>query len=172
MGTLTFDNAVVANMVEEALQFCAERAGLKHKQQARDVLLTGDCSVCEYLRYALARNVARYLGSVDDTIQAIYTYEPEHATRVDEATPDRPNCSPGISLLACVSRKSAALSSVVASVSLALAEEHRRLGCPRANALCAELDVRAVDEDEVKQRIGYGALLSSFYVQPIEVWSR
>ena len=172
MSTLRFENGIVTEMVEEALEFCAEKAALKDKEQARDVLLAGDCCVCEYLRYALSQKVAAYLGSVDDTIQAIYTYEPEHATGVDEAIPARPNLSPGFNLIARVSRKSAALSSVVASMRSALAEEYRRLGCPTANALCSELDVRAVDEIEVEKRAGYGALINSIYVRPIEVWHR
>ena len=172
MPTLRFDNAIVTNMMGEALEFCAEKAGLRDKEQARDVLLTGDCCVCEYLRHGLAQKMAEYLGTVDDTIQAIYTYEPEYATSVDGAIPARPNLSPGFNLIARVSRKSAALSSVVASMRSALAEEYRRLGCPKANALCSELDVRVVDEDEVEKRTGYGALVNSLYVRPIEVWHR
>ncbi len=172
MSTLTFDNAIVTNMVEEALAFCAEKTGLAKSDEVRDVLLTGDCCVCEYMLYALAQGVAGYLGSLDDTIQAIYTYEPEQATHVDEAIPPRPNLTPGLNLIARVSRKSAALSSVVASLRLALAEEYRQLGCPKANALCSEIDFRAVDEDEVEKRIGYGALLNSLYVRPVEIWHR
>jgi len=172
MSALKFDNSIVTNMVEEALKFCAAKAGLKGKKQAVEALHRGDCSICEYLRYALAKGVAEYLGSVDDTIQAIYTYEPEYATGVDEPIPGRPNLSPGFNLIARVSRKSAALSSVVASVSSALVEEYRRLGCPKANALCSELDVKVVDDDEVQKRTGYGALISSLYVRPIEIWRR
>jgi hypothetical protein len=169
---MRFDNTIVTNMMEEALEFCAEKAGLEGKEQARDALCHGDCSVCEYLRYALAQRVAEYLGSVDDTVKAIYTYEPEYATSADEAVLDRPSLWPGFNLIARVSRKSAALSSVVASVNLALTEEYKRLGCPKANALCSELDVKAVDDDEVQKRTGYGALISSLYVRPIEVWRR
>jgi hypothetical protein len=172
MSTLRFENAIVTNMVEEALEFCAEKAGLKDKDQARHALRTGDCCACEYLRYALTQKMAEYLGSVDDTIKAVYTFEPDQAIGGDQAIPARPNLSPGFNLIARVSRKSAALSSVVASLRSALAEECRRLGCPKANALCSELDVRVVDEDEVKARTGYGALINSLYVRPIEVWHR
>jgi hypothetical protein len=170
--TLKFENAIVTNMVEEALEFCAGKAGLKDKEQARNALRSGDCCACEYLRYALAQEMAAYLGSVDDTVKAVYTFEPEQATGGDEALPTRPNLSPGFNLIARVSRKSAALSSVVASLKSALAEECRQLGCPKANALCSELDVRVVDEDEVEKRTGYGALINSLYVRPIEVWQR
>ena len=172
MSALRFDSAIVTTMMEEAIEFCAEKAGLKGKEQAVEALRHGDCSVCEYLRYALAKGVAEYLSSVDDTIQAIYTYEPEYATIVDEPIPGRPNLSPGFNLIARVSRKSAALSSVVASVRSALVGEYKRLGCPKANALCSELDVKVVDDDEAQRRIGYGALISSLYVRPIEIWRR
>jgi hypothetical protein len=159
-------------MLEEALAFCAEKAGLRNNAELREVLHTGSCSVCESLRSGLAVGVARYLGSIDDTIEAIYTYEPEQATRVDEAIPARPNLTPGMNLIAMVSRKSAALSSAAACVGSALAEELKQLGCPNANALCSELDFRAVDAVEVERRTGYGALLSSTHVRPIEIWHR
>jgi hypothetical protein len=159
-------------MMEDAIEFCAKKTGLNGREQAVEALRCGDCSVCEYLRYGLAEGVADYLGSVDDTVKAIYTYEPEYAASVDEPLPGRPNLSPGISMIAWVSRKSAALSSVVTSLGSALAEEFGRFGCPKANALCSMLDVKLVDDKEVQERTGYGALVGSLYVRPLEVWRR
>jgi len=172
VSTLRFENAVMADMVDEALEFCAEKAGLKDKEQARRALLADGCCACEYLRYALTGKMAEYLASVDETIKAVYTFEPEQATGGDAAIPTHPRHSPGFNLIVRVSRKSAALSSVVASLRSALAEEFKRLGCPRATALCSELVVGVVDEDEVEKRTGYGALINSLYVRPIEVWHR
>ncbi len=172
MSALRFDNATVKNMMQEAIDFCTEKTGLKGKEQALEALRNGDCCACQYLRYALAQGVAEYLGSVDDTIKAIYTYEPEYATSMDEPLPGWPNSTPGINLLAWVSRKSAALSSVMASVSSALTEEFKRLDCHKANALCYDLDVKVTDDDEVQRRTGYGALINSLYVRPMEIWHR
>jgi len=172
MSAVMFGNAIVSNVMDEALEFCAAKAGLNGKEAVSEALRTGDCCVCEYLRYALVQGVAKYLGSVDDTIKAIYTYEPEYATSGDELTTDWPNVSSGLNLIASVTRKNAALSSVVASVSSALTEEYKQLGCPKANALCYELDVKVADDEEVQKRIGYGALIDSLYVRPIEVWHR
>ena len=172
MSAVVFGNDVVANVMDEALEFCAEKAGLKSTEAAREALRTGDCCVCEYLRHGLAQGVAKYLGAVDDTVQAIYTYEPEYTTSGDEPITDRPDLSAGLNLIARVTRKNAALSSVVASVSLALADEHKQLGCPKASALCCELDVKMADDEEVQRQIGYGALVNSLYVRPIEVWHR
>ena len=172
MSAVMFGSDVAANVMDEALEFCAGKTGLKGKEAAREALHTGDCCVCEYLRYALVQGVAKYLGAVDDTVQAIYTYEPEYATSGDEPITDRSDLSPGLNLIARVTRKNATLSSVVASVSLALAEEYKQLGCPKVNALCCELDVKVADDEEVHKRTGYGALINSLYVRPIEVWRR
>jgi hypothetical protein len=168
MPMMTFDTGIVSSIMEDAIDFCARKTGLKHRGQILEAMRRGDCSVCEYLRHGLAKGVAEYLGSVDDTIEAVYTYEPEYATSVDEPVP----VSPGLNLIARVSRKSAALSSVVASVGSALAEEYKELGCPKANALCYEIDVKVADHDEVRKRIGYGALINSLYVRPTEIWHR
>jgi hypothetical protein len=172
MTAMTFDTVIVKDMMEDAIKFCAEKTGLTDRNQVLEALRRGDCSVCEYLRYGLAKGVAEYLGSVDDTVKAIYTYEPEYASSVEGHIPSRPNLSPGINLVAWVSRKSAALSSLVTSVNSALTEEYRQLACPKANALCYELDVKVADDDEVQRRTGYGALINSLYVRPLEVWRR
>jgi hypothetical protein len=144
MSTIAFDNVIVTKMIEDAIEFCARKTGLSGRQQVLEAMRSGDCSVCEYLRYGLAQEIAKYLGSVDDTIKAVYTYEPE----------------------------SAALSSVTSSVSSALTQEIRGFVCPEANALCYELDIKATDDVEVKERTGYGALISSLYVRPVEVWHK
>lgn len=172
MSVGTFDTTIVTGMMEDAIKFCAEKTRFKDEEQVLGALRCGDCSVCEYLRYGLAEGVAEYLGLVDDTVKVIYTYEPEYATSMDESLPDRPNLSPGISMIAWVSRKSAALSSVVTSLASTLAEELRRLACPKANALCYMLDVKLVDDKEVQERTGYGALIGSLYVRPLEIWRR
>ena len=172
MCAIKFDNAIVVSIMEEAIEFCARKTGLKDREQILDTMRSGDCSVCEYLRYALAKGVAEYLGSMDNTVKAIYIYEPEYATSMDMTIPSRPNLSPGINLIVWVSRKSAALSSVVASVSSALAEECKQLACPKANALCYQLDVEVADDDEVYRQTGYGLLINSLYVRPIEIWQR
>lgn len=172
MSAMRFSNAIVTKMMNEAIAFCAEKSGLQSKEKTRQALSSGDCCVCEYLHYSLAQKIGEYLGSVDDTVQAVYTFEPDYATGVEEVIPDRPNLSPGFNLIARVSRKSAALSSVVASVGSALAEECKQLACPKANAMCYVLNVEVVDEDEVQRRVGYGALISSHYIRPMELWHR
>ncbi len=164
---MSFDNSTVANMIEEALTFCAAKTRTGTKEKALDRVLQSDCSACGYVRYGLAKAVARYLGSIDDTIKAVYVYEPEYATDDDTV-----GLSFGINLLAWVQRKSAALNSVVASLDAALMEERKRLLCPDATAECFSLDVKVADDDEVRGRRGYGALVNSIFVRPTKVWER
>ncbi len=169
MPALLFDTAVMNEMMEEAIQFCARKTRLSDRGQVLEAMRRGDCSVCEYLRYGLSKRFAAYLGSVDDTVKAVYTYEPEYATGADSAGP---NGSAGINMVAWVSRKSAALSSLVATLNAALAEVYSQLACPKAGPLCYGVDVKVADDDEVERRIGYGALVKSLFVRPVEVWRR
>ena len=60
----------------------------------------------------------------------------------------------------------------MASVRAALAEEYGQIMCSEANALCYDLDVRVVGDDEVGKRTGYGAMINSLFVRPIEIWQR
>ncbi len=167
MSATTFDSAVVAGLLGSALDYCAEKAGLPGREAALAAVQSGECATCECVRHGLAMAVAEYLGSVDSTIRAIYVYDPERAAAVDE-----PVVTLGINLIVWTSRKSAALASLVDLVRKALAEEHARLACPKANALCCALDVQIADDDQVQNRAGYGALIHSLYVRPQEIWRR
>lgn len=170
--TITFDASIVKGMMEKALASCAQKTGLKSRDQVLAAMRRGECPVCDQLRYHLAQGVAAYLGAVDGTVKSVYIYEPEYATSVDGTDLERPRRSPGISLIAWVSRKSAALSSLIASMSAALAQESQRLTCAEANALCYALDVNLADDNEVENRTGYGALIHSLYVHPVEIWRK
>ena len=172
MSATALDTTVMKRILEEALDFGGQKAGHKGVEETLGALKRGDCSICEYVRYGLAQQVAQYLGSVDRSVKAVYTYEPEYATGVEGSVPNRPSLSPAISMIAWVDHKSAALTSVVSILGSAVSEELQRLGCPKANALCHMLDVRVVDDTEVLGRTGYGALIDSVYVRPTEVWRR
>ena len=171
MSAATFDATKMKGMIGHALEFGAQRLGHRDVQRTLDAVGHGDCAACEYVRYGLAQEIAEYLGSVDTSIKAVYTFEPEYATGVDGAGP-RPGLSPAISMIAWVDHKSAALSSIVDMLSGAVAEEMKQLACPKANALCHTLDVKVVDDREVEDRLGYGALISSLFIRPLEVWHR
>ena len=171
MSAMMFENALVTSMVEEAIAFCAEKTGAKTREEVVDAVSNGDCAACDYLKYSLAKKVGECLGSMDETIKAIYIYEPEYGAGVDNHLENSLGLRSGINLVAWVERKTAALSSIVASLNEALVEACKRLGTSE-NGLRYLLDVQLADDNEVAKRRGYGALVQSMYVRPTEVWSR
>jgi hypothetical protein len=171
MSAATFDSTKMKEMMDHALEFGAQKLGHKDVQRTLTAVAHGDCGACDYVRYGLAKEIAGYLGSMDTSVKAVYTFEPEYATGADGAV-GRPGLSPAISMIAWVDHKSAALLSVVDMLAEAVAHEMRQLACPKANALCHMLDVKVVDDSEVQSRLGYGALVNSFYICPLEVWHR
>jgi hypothetical protein len=171
MCAMTFDSSVMKRMIESALDL-APKVEFSTVEQTVAALQRGDCAVCERVRYGLAQRIAEYLGSVDTSLKAVYVYEPEYAVAGDGAGPESSAMSPGIHMIAWAGRKSAALASVVNMLGSSLAEESKAVACPKANALCYALAVQVVDDDEVLGRTGYGALVNSLYVRPIQLWRR
>ncbi len=105
-------------------------------------------------------------------MQAVYSYEPEHCTGVADLAGDEAEAMRGINLIVAVGRRSAALSSIVASLEDGLRKWRERLLCSKGNGSCYALDVKVADEEEVASRRGYGALISSVHVRPLRIWCR
>jgi len=171
MPTAKLDMDNVPTMLDDALRATAAKSSRSPKETL-EAMRSGDCATCDAVRYRLAETLAEYLAMVDHGVKAVYLYEPEYATGADSAVTERPSLSPGISMIVWSDRKSAALSAVVASLNARLAEEAEHLTCPKANALCWTLDAQIVDDQQVQSNSGYGALINSLYVRPLELWHR
>ena len=78
--------------------------------------------------------------------------------------------TPLLHLIVHTERKTKALNSLVTMLERALAQSYARLIGPRQ--LQHLLDVQVVDDREVEDRIGYGALFSSLHHRPLKVWER
>lgn len=165
---ITIDATAIGNMVDNALAFCVQRTRLP-SGEALEAIRNGDCSVCGYFRYGLSKEIGAYVGNIDDSVQAVYTYEPEYSTGLHnlDGVLDR-----GINLIVSVDRTSAALSSLIASLDDGFKDAREQLVCSKANGSCYALDVKVADEEEVASRRGYGALVSSIHVSPLKVWAR
>jgi hypothetical protein len=127
-----------------------------------------DSSACQYCRYGLAKKAAESLGNLDDNIKSVYVLDYD-ATPHDLAFCQGEQRSP-IHLIVWAERKTDALSSLVAALDRALAKGYAEL--ISAPDLARMLDVQVVVDQDVEDRIGYGALLSSTYNRPIQVWER
>jgi hypothetical protein len=172
MGTVTIDVTAIGNMIETALVFCAQTTGFRGGEEALEAIRQGDCCICSYLRYGLSKELGEYLGGIDASVQAVYSYEPEHCTGVTELATVEPALERGINLIVSVDRRSAALSSIIASLEDAVIEAAKNLICSEASGSCYALDVKVADEKEVASRRGYGALISSIHVAPLKIWAR
>lgn len=171
-SALSFELASLSVVMENALESCAKRLGMDGRAKALGAMHQGECFVCEQMRYDLAKGLAAYLGSMDATVKAVYAYEPEYATSADEALPEGPRRTPAINLIVWADRKSAALQALQDALSATMAQDWSALGCPKASKLCSTLDIQVVDDAEVQAGSGYGAVIQSLYVRPLEVWRR
>lgn len=172
MGTVTIDATAIGDMIERALVFSSQKTGLQDGERALEAIRSGDCCVCGYLRYGLCKELGEYLGGIDASVQAVYTYEPEYCTGVADVAGAELEAMRGINLIISVDRRSAALFSIVASLEDGVREARGRLVCSEATGSCCVLDVKVADAEEVASRRGYGVLISSLYAAPLRVWAR
>jgi hypothetical protein len=105
---------------------------------------------------------------LDENIKAVYVADYD-ATPQDICFGETAKPSP-IHLIAWVERKTSALDSLVEALNRALVERYADMIGP--SQLAYLLDVQAVDDADVKNRVGYGALLSSLRNRPIKIWER
>lgn len=169
--TMTVQLSDASGIVPDALTATARKLGMSEDDIVK-AMREGRCATCDALRHSLAQATGQYLGKADLSVRVVYSYEPEYGTAADVALAERPNLSPGINLIIWASRRSAALSAVIASLRETLGQETAAFACDRANALCWMLDVHVLDDEQVKMRTGYAALISSTFVRPLEVWHR
>jgi hypothetical protein len=153
----------------EAIAFCARKIGVGSREEVIDLLSQNDRPACEYCRYGVAKQVAASLGSMDESVRAIYVLDYD-ATPQDLCfgTPNQ-----GVSLvhlIVWVRRKTAALSSLTVALDRSLARAYADLiGRSHVKSL---LDVQVVDDADVEHRTGHGALLGAIHYQPIQIWER
>ena len=169
--TVQFEVSDLPELLQAALVTAATQQG-KTPEDTAERIQGGDCSVCEVVRYRFAEGLAAYLGAVDASVKAVYIYEPEYATSYDDVALDGQSRSHGINLIVWAARKSAALQSLASYAADELHSQVVKLSCPKANSLCWALDLQIVDDEQVLKRTGYGALIESLYVRPMELWRR
>ena len=155
-------------VLNQAIDFCAQKMGFKATWLAVEQLKQGDETACAYCRYSTAKQVAEALGSLDENIRTVYVHDYD-ATPEDLCFGETAHTFP-IHLIVRAERKTSALDSLVEALDEALTEGYAAM--LDRNRLSHVLDVQVVDDADVENRTGYGALLSSFYNRPLKVWER
>jgi hypothetical protein len=155
-------------VLNQAMDYCAAKMGLAATWQAVERVKQGDGTACAYCRYGTAKQMAEALGLLDENIKAVYVADYD-ATPEDLCFGEAAYTSP-IHLIVWVERKTSALDSLVEALDQALAECYAAI--LDRSKLAHVLDVQVVDDADVENRTGYGALLSSFFNRPLKVWER
>lgn len=125
----------------------------------------------DYLKHALAQEIAQILASNDQRIRSVYLFE--ESSNPDAETEDYlPFVDLTIHLLALVTSTSAALEAFISSLDRALTEVLCELPSNEFSGRTSFLDVLLVTESDVEQGQGYAILLSSFYARPLKIWER
>jgi len=151
-----------------ALAFCAQKMRLAGSQAAVYCLQQGNCNAHKYCHYSIAKHMAESLGAWDENVKAVYIVDYD-ATPEDLCFGEGTLTSP-VHLIAWVERKTSALDSLVEALDRALVQRYADV--IGTHQLAHLLDVQVVDDADVKNRLGHGALLSSLYNRPIQVWER
>lgn len=150
-----------------ALSCCAHKMGVDDEQVVVR-LRQGDGATRNRYHYDLAKQIAETLGKLDESIKAVYVLD-------YDATPEdlcfcEADADPLIHLIVWTQRRTPALNALAAAVDRALVQSYRDLvGAPQMGNL---LDVQVVDDADVQQRTGYGALFGSIHHRPITLWER
>lgn len=160
---------VARDTVSEALSFCAQKLNLGHSVQAAlSRLQEGDAAASKYWQYGLAKRVAEHLAGWDASVKAVYATDYD-ATPEDIVFSTQTQTSL-VHLIVWAERKTAALDSLVAALDSALVKRYADL--TGMKHLAHLLDIQVVDDGDVEARKGYGAILTSLYNRPIQVWAR
>jgi hypothetical protein len=159
-------NTMAQAALDRALGYTAAQMEFTDPEFAVGHIRQGDRAACEHFQYALAGQVAEYLHAFDQNVRSVHLYDCD-ATPEDTIFNPQPQNSL-LHLIVRTDRKSSALGALIQAFDRALAVCYgRRLATPQISYV---LDVQLVDEDEVRNRTGYGALLSSIYLRPTLIW--
>lgn len=154
--------------INRAIEFCAARLRVSDYGVVIERLCQHDARACEYCQYSLAQQVGAALGALDEHVKAVYVLDYD-ATPEDVVFGQEPE-TPLIHMILRVERKTNALKSLIDALDRALMQAYAQiLGATGRQHL---LDVQIVTEDEVSQRRGYGAMLSSIHQRPLCIWER
>jgi len=155
-------------VINAALEFCARKMRLESVQAVIEHLRRQNANACNYCQYSIAKQVGDSLGALDQNVKEVYILDYD-ATPQDICFAEG-KASMLIHLIVWAERKTNALNSLASALDSALAQSFARL--LDQGQLEHVLDVQVVDDADVANRIGYGAMFSSLHQRPIQVWKR
>ncbi len=156
----------VDSIVTKALEASARKMGLNGPEACLDCLKKNESAAFNYYSYNVAKELGVVLGSWSKNIKAAYAYSYDE-TDDGEGFCEESAFFPLVYMIILVEKKSKALDALMDAIDCALVQQHREmLG---RDQLEHALDVRVIDDEDVKNRTGYAALLKSVYRPPIRL---
>jgi hypothetical protein len=152
----------------ESLSAFLDRLSAEDRSTATARLQAGEGAACASLRHALACRVAAGLAEIDDTIKAAYLLE--EIDTAEEAWNEATPRTAAIQVILWVQPRTAALSALVDALDAALLPRYASL--VGAEAMTRLLLVQLVDDAAVRDRVGFGLLLTSTRNRPLRIWER
>lgn len=160
---------IAEQLWNDALAQARQKMTPFHRQAELSELLLVPAFI-DAFNHALAAGIAKILVENDKFLQAVYTYDPS-MNPDSESGVDLP-ATPNVHLLMLVSKRSTALSALIASLDDALTGKLRELPTSTFAQSKSMLDVNLITEEDVRRGTGYAVLLSSVFAPPIKVWER
>ena len=156
-------------MLVQTIEFCMQKIGVDTQETVTRLVRQKDRSTCGYVLYGLSKQVATFLGSMDQNVKAIFFLDYDEISEdFCFATPDLG--MPSVQLIVWTRRKTAALSALIAALDRALAHAFVELFSEH-DTTCL-LDVQVVDDTDIENRTGHGANLYAIHHRPIQIWER
>ncbi len=155
-------------MVDNALRYCESKTSYRGADRVAAALRAEIPQVHDYFRHSLAASVADYLIQLDDGVIEIYNYC--YGDAEEEGEGRGCQVSDSLNLILHVVRRTAALSSIIACLDQALLEQYKRVVDPHGEKMTSFLDIQMVDDRDVAEGIGFGAVLRSTFTRPTRVW--
>lgn len=155
-------------VINQAIDFCAARIRSRSHDDVLANLRKRNKAACGYMNYSIAKQIGEALGALDENVTAVYVMD--YDATVEDVCFAGPQCFDIVHLIVQVDRKTKALESLLEALDHALALGYARLlGAEKQAHL---LDAQLVDSTDIEGRVGYGAMLSSLYQRPLQVWER
>ncbi len=170
MQNTRVDQSLTDKMFDQALVDCADKLFAGDTSRMRQSLLQSHCENCRCVAGCLAGFIGEYLGRVDRTVKAVYSYQPSAENNQEPSEATEPFV--GINLVVWVERKSAALSALLQTLEESLKASQNKIGCALATPACFALDVTFVSDRDVQEGRGVGLLIRASGIQSVAVWNR
>lgn len=157
----------IESVLNKALKASAKKMALRDVKALIACIKEGDPVACSYCHYHVAKELGEVMGRMDSNIRAVYAYNFDDNLS-DENNPQNALPFSLVHMIIWAGRKTKALKALIEALDRALVIKHRNLF--GRSDLEHALDIQIIDDEDVKTRTGYAALLKSIYQPPIEVW--